>query len=112
MKTHYEILGVSRGATASQIKTCYRKLVKLYHPDKAHLVHPDADNRIREINAAYSVLSKPLSRASYDAKLNKDVFQITAEPEHCANCGKPTTYWCTSRAARLCIICTGSDANP
>jgi curved DNA-binding protein len=75
MKTHYEILGVSRGATASQIKTCYRKLVKLYHPDKAHLVHPDAENRIREINAAYSVLSKRLSRASYDAKLIKTFFK-------------------------------------
>ena len=59
---------------------CYRKLVKLYHPDKAHLVHPDAENRIREINAAYSVLSKPLSPASYDAKLNKDVFQMSIAP--------------------------------
>ena len=112
MKTHYEILGISKGATASQIKASYRRLAKLYHPDKVHTAPTEAEKRIREINAAYSVLSKPLSRASYDEQLNKKLVQITAEPEHCSNCGKPTTYWRTNRAGRLCIECTGSNANP
>ena len=88
MTTHYETLDVSREASVEQIKHSYRRLVKLYHPDNytsGSAEHTESDKRIRDINVAYSVLSKPSSRASYDAKLRKRVRYSEAEPEHCAS---------------------------
>jgi molecular chaperone DnaJ len=95
MTTHYDTLDVSREASVEQIKRFYRRLVKLHHPDNYHsgsAEHTESDKRIRDINVAYSVFSKPSSRASYDAKLRKRVRYSEAEPEHCAKCGKPTGY--------------------
>jgi DnaJ-class molecular chaperone len=108
MKTHYETLGISKSASASQIRASYRKLAKLYHPDVAQVGHAEAEKQIREINVAYSVLSKPRTRSSYDAGLNKDNFDRAAEPEHCSNCGKPTTYWRVNRKPQVCVVCRGS----
>jgi len=73
MSTHYETLGIVKDTSAKQIKASDRSLVKMYHPDRfaeGSKTHAEAAKRIREINAAYAVLSKPLSRASYD--LNND----------------------------------------
>jgi DnaJ-domain-containing protein 1 len=108
MKTHYEILGIPKDASAERVKASYRALVKTYHPDKlaqGTKGHAEAEKRIREINVAYAVLSKPLSRASYDAKLNRELPYTAAEPELCAKCGKPTTYWNTNRKMPLCNAC-------
>jgi molecular chaperone DnaJ len=61
----YETLGVRQDATDEEIKKAYRKLVFEYHPDR----HPDskvAEEKIREINAAYEVLGDPESRRSYE----------------------------------------------
>jgi curved DNA-binding protein CbpA len=110
MKTHYETLGISKDASAERVKASYRTLVKIYHPDRlaeGTKLHAEAEKRIREINVAYAVLSKPLSRASYDAKLN-NAANLEAGPEHCANCGKPTTYWHTNRKVPLCHACKGT----
>jgi curved DNA-binding protein CbpA len=113
MKTHYETLGIPKDASAERVKASYRALVKTYHPDtlaQGTKVHAEAEKRIREINTAYAVLSKPLSRASYDAKLNKELPHPAAEPERCSNCGKPTTYWHTNRKAPLCHACTATTS--
>jgi hypothetical protein len=65
--------------------------------------------KIREINIAYRVLSKPLNRAKFDAKLNRRPTPYSeAEPEHCAKCGKPTGYWDTVKQAARCHACTGT----
>lgn len=61
MKTLYEILGVSRTASVSQIKRAYRKLAKKLHPD----MKGDSD-KFREITHAYQVLSDPERRKVYD----------------------------------------------
>ncbi len=108
MRSHYDTLGISDQESADGIKCSYRKLVKLYHPDRFPIgskVQAEAEERMREINAAYSVLSKPFSRARYDARLRK---RGEAEPEHCRRCGNLTGYWhgTPSRSA-VCHTCVG-----
>lgn len=58
----YDVLGVSRGATESEIRRNYRKLAKEYHPDK----NPAAGDKFKEISFAYEVLSDPQKREIYD----------------------------------------------
>lgn len=64
-KDPYEVLGVSREATADEIKSAYRKLARQHHPD-VNPNDPTAEDRFKEIGAAYEVLSDPEKRAMYD----------------------------------------------
>ena len=61
---YYEILGVSRDASTDDLKRAYRRLARKYHPDINK--EPGAEERIKEINRAYEVLSEPETRARYD----------------------------------------------
>jgi molecular chaperone DnaJ len=64
-KDYYEILGVSRSATEKDLKAAYRKLARKYHPD----VNPgdkSAEEKFKEVSAAFAVLSDPEKRARYD----------------------------------------------
>ena len=64
-RDYYEVLGVDRNASASDIKKAYRKLAIQYHPDK----NPDnkeAEEKFKEAAEAYSVLSDPDKKARYD----------------------------------------------
>ena len=63
-RDYYEILGVSRTATADELKRSFYKLARQYHPDVNK--EPDAAVRFKEINEAYQVLSDPDKRSSYD----------------------------------------------
>ena len=60
----YEVLGVERGATDTEIKRAFRKLAQQWHPDVN--AEPEADGRFKEINEAYQVLSDPQRRQQYD----------------------------------------------
>ncbi len=62
---YYHVLGVSREASDEDIKKAYRKLVFEHHPDR-NPHKTDADERIREINAAYEIIGDPEKRKSYD----------------------------------------------
>ena len=59
----YEVLGVARGASADEIRRAYRELAAKYHPDKVEHLGEDfkrlAEQRFKEIQAAYQALSRP-----------------------------------------------------
>jgi DnaJ-class molecular chaperone len=66
-KDFYEILGVPRGASAEEIKAAYKRLAKLHHPDMAQPSQKKtAEERFKEINEAYQILSNPEKRRLYD----------------------------------------------
>ncbi|MBB4710658.1 DnaJ C-terminal domain-containing protein [Streptomyces luteogriseus] len=60
----YEVLGVSRTASQDEIQQAYRQLARKYHPDVNK--DPGAEERFKDLNEAYSVLSDPKTRARYD----------------------------------------------
>ena len=64
-RDYYEILGVSKGATADELKKAYRKLALKYHPDK-NPGDKQAEEKFKEAAEAYDVLSDPDKRARYD----------------------------------------------
>ena len=65
-KDYYEILGVSKEASAKEIKEAYRSLAFQYHPDRNN-GSADALERMKQINEAYAVLSDPAKRSRYDS---------------------------------------------
>jgi curved DNA-binding protein CbpA len=66
---YYQILQVKPTATNAEIKTAYRKLAKLFHPDK----NPGAEDKFRIIKEAYEILIDEVSRNRYDVKRNYDI---------------------------------------
>ena len=63
-RDYYDALGVPRTASADELQRAYRKLARQYHPDVNR--DPGAEERFKEINEAYSVLSDPDARGRYD----------------------------------------------
>jgi molecular chaperone DnaJ len=63
---YYELLGVTREAGPEEIKRAYRRQARRYHPD-ANPNDPEAEDRFKELNKAYSVLADPDKRQRYDA---------------------------------------------
>ena len=64
-KDYYQTLGVARTADAKEIKKVYRQLAQQYHPDK-NPGDKSAEQRFKEINEAYAVLSDADKRSKYD----------------------------------------------
>lgn len=63
-KDYYEVLGISKTATDAEIKSAFRKLAKEYHPDVSK--DPNAEQKFKEIQEAYAVLSDESKRKQYD----------------------------------------------
>ncbi len=63
-RDYYEVLGVSRNATEDDLKSAFRQLARKYHPDVSDA--PDAEEKFKEINEAYAVLSDSEKRSAYD----------------------------------------------
>ncbi len=66
-KDYYEILGVAKGADATEIKKAYRSMALKFHPDRVpEAEKKEAEERFKEISEAYGVLSDPQKRQMYD----------------------------------------------
>src|SRR5262247_2745880 len=64
-RDYYEVLGISRDASEADIKKAYRKLARQYHPDR-NPGDKDAEERFKEVQGAYDVLSDAEKRKQYD----------------------------------------------
>lgn len=67
--TYYEILGVSQSASQKEIKSAYKQLIKKYHPDIYSGDKNFAENKTKEINEAYDILSDTDKRRDYDLSI-------------------------------------------
>jgi curved DNA-binding protein CbpA len=70
MKNYYELLGISKSSSFDDVKIAYRKQSSKYHPDKYPENTKFAEDMMKQINAAYAVLSNPEKRSAYDDWLN------------------------------------------
>ena len=64
-RDYYEVLGIDRNASASEIKKAYRKLAKKYHPD-TNPGDKEAEAKFKEVTEAYEILSDSEKKAQYD----------------------------------------------
>lgn len=102
----YRTLDLTPGAPAEQVKTAWRDLVKIWHPDR-FAGEPELQNRcqekIKQINLAYETLKR-----SFEADLVPVVLTASQEPAlHCARCSRPLP-----RGERVCEACTAADGTP
>jgi len=68
-KDYYKVLGLTRDADELQIKSAYRKMVKIHHPDKSHMqgiTKEDAEKKMASVNEAYEILSDPELKERFD----------------------------------------------
>jgi len=81
-KTLYEVLEVTEDASVEEIKAAFKKLAKKYHPDVAEMERGEAEERFKEIAAAYTVLSSESQRRKYDQNFKYGSFRIRFQPRY------------------------------
>jgi molecular chaperone DnaJ len=113
---YYEVLGVSRTADEDALRSAYRALARELHPDVSEA--PDAEERFREVTAAYGVLSKSSTRFLYDrfgyrAHVEGGVPRVVAEVEiDSIEADRGTRREVRFAAHDECALCRGSGAVP
>ena len=93
---YYEILGVDRQASAQEIKKAYKKLAKKWHPDLNHDDPKTAEQKMKEINVAYTTLSNEVARIDYNKKLDAESAQSARKSKNKTATGEPKTKKKTS----------------
>lgn len=83
MNDHYQVLGVSQDASQEEISRRYRFLVRVYHPDRFQetAAKNEAEEEMKKINNAYSVLSSAQKRAEYDREIRPETSRRTEEDQ-------------------------------
>ncbi|MFY9233163.1 MAG: J domain-containing protein [Fimbriimonadaceae bacterium] len=94
-RSHYEVLGVSKGATQSEIKTAYRRLVLELHPDRTS--EPGALAAFLQVTQAYEILGDWDRRIQYDKLLEMGSAKPAAKP-------RTKAYAATGKAARSAVV--------
>ncbi|MCU0569505.1 MAG: J domain-containing protein [Oculatellaceae cyanobacterium Prado106] len=93
IRSHYDLLGLHPSASVQQIRSAYRDLSKLYHPDTTTLPPAIAITKFQELNEAYATLSNPERRSSYDLKIGYSRYTVIQPLPHLATqrptMGKP-----------------------
>lgn len=98
-RSHYEVLGVGKGAMQTEIRSAYRKLVLQYHPDRSS--EPGALQRFLAITQAYEVLGNWDRRVQYDKLLE---VQVLSASKIAAEKARPKPYAATGKAARSTVV--------
>lgn len=80
MRDFYEVLGISRGATHQEIRAAYKRLAKLYHPDR-NPGNIQAEESFKAVNEAYHVLCNPVKKMQYDLRLYGLLLSYQEEPD-------------------------------
>lgn len=65
-RDYYEVLGITKSATDTEIKKAYKKMARKYHPDLNRDNPKEAEEKMKEVNEAYEILSNPQKKAQYD----------------------------------------------
>ena len=87
---HYQLLGVPPGATAREITRAYREAMKRTHPDRVGpAFRAKAEERAKELNAAYRVLANPAKRRDYDATIKQRTLQDQLMARYAGGFGTP-----------------------
>ena len=89
-KDPYKVLGLSRGASQEDIRKAHRKLVRQYHPD-ANPEDPRAEERFKDIQQAYEVLSNEKKRREYDEGLRTSPRGSSGSPRSRESASRPRT---------------------
>ncbi len=89
---YYQILNLSQNASQQQIKSSYKKLVKQYHPDLYVGDKEFAEQKIKEINESYDILSNSEKKAEYDAYLKSLEYTTVSIPVHSAPSAPPESH--------------------
>lgn len=107
--THYELLGVTRVFTSTELLHNWRALSRELHPDRTGNNTPEGNDAFAAVSQAYAVLSDPVLRRAYDAKLDL----LTTPCSACSGAG--ATYKQKGFGARLrktCDACNGTGRAP
>ena len=97
--TYYDILQVENYASTLRIKESYRTLVRALHPDTRNLETRLAEDRLRQLNEAYSCLKDKKSRKAYDKALKKQK-KISRQERKAVNDNKSSKGWPSSHWTR------------